>query len=448
MDRTQRLIHPVVAGAIALLAVNDHVLKPRWPGPVTGKLSDMAGLFALAVVVAVLVGGGDHAEGSGHRRRSTSALAATGLAFAGLKLVPALATLAAPVLGGTTATDPTDLIALAVLYPAHRFVRSQRTPADPVRSQRTTADPVRSQRTAAAGGLQVLAATLALTAGTFSVTATSCIDAEGVAGFALVPDGVVAGLGRPGALGSADSDRYLSTDGGRTWAIYDPPALTAATPTLVAQQQICVDGTRCYRVVDNDRVEERDAEGAWHTAFTFTDEQIRRMRLRADSCSGRGEPEQQFASLTPTGPTSPSDPNLPTVLVSMGTQGVLRLDPESGRWERFAVGRAEPLSLRGPSWMADLSKLPLLFLLITPALYLVHRTRRPRRQRIVLAAVATVVAAAIGLAALGVLVVTFGAADYAVFGASVAALSITAFLVSLGVALRPPPRGDEAPAGR
>ena len=25
--------HPLVVGAVAVLAVNDHVLKPRWPNP-------------------------------------------------------------------------------------------------------------------------------------------------------------------------------------------------------------------------------------------------------------------------------------------------------------------------------------------------------------------------------------------------------------------------------
>ena len=122
----------------------------------------------------------------------------------------------------------------------------------------------------------------------------------------------------------------------------------------------------------------------------------------------------------------------------MATQGILRLDPDTGRWDRIAVGPAEPLSLRGPSWLADLSKLPLLFLLITPALYLVNRRRRPRRQRIVLAAVATGVALAIGLATLGVVIITLGSLDYATFGTAVAVLSVTAFVVSLGVALRPP----------
>lgn len=434
MDRTQRLTHPAIVGAVAILAVNDHVLKARGPNLITGKLSDLAGLFVAATVAAVLVG--PH-----HRRWSALAVAGTGLGFAALKLVPAVALAAAPVLGGVTTTDPTDLVALAVLYPALQLVRSQRTPPDPVRSQRTRAP-------------EVLAATLALTAGTFSVTATSCLEADRVTGFALVPDGIVAGVGDPLSHG-APEDGYLSTDGGETWTVYQPPA-NAVAPALVQRTEICLDDARCFRVVENNRVEEQDGpNGAWHTAFAFTDEQIRRMELRTDSCSGRGDPAQMFAFLTPTGPTSPSDPNRPTVLVAMGSQGILRLDPDDpddpddqtgSRWDRLPVGSAEPLSLRGPAWLADLSKLPILFLLITPALYLVHRTRRPRRQRIVLAVAATVVAAAIGLATLGVLIVTLGTADYAIFGTSVAVLSTAAFLVSLAIALRPP-RGD-APAPR
>ncbi len=38
------LIHPVVVLAVVVLAVNDHWAKQRWPGLITGKLSDVAGL--------------------------------------------------------------------------------------------------------------------------------------------------------------------------------------------------------------------------------------------------------------------------------------------------------------------------------------------------------------------------------------------------------------------
>ena len=42
------LLHPAFLVALATLVVNDHLLKDAFPGVVTGKLSDFAGLFAWA----------------------------------------------------------------------------------------------------------------------------------------------------------------------------------------------------------------------------------------------------------------------------------------------------------------------------------------------------------------------------------------------------------------
>jgi hypothetical protein len=44
------LAHPALAGPVAVLVVNDHVLKVRLPGWWTGKLSDLAGVFPVAAV--------------------------------------------------------------------------------------------------------------------------------------------------------------------------------------------------------------------------------------------------------------------------------------------------------------------------------------------------------------------------------------------------------------
>ncbi len=48
------LLHPVPLAAIGVLLLNDHVLKAAYPGLVTGKLSDVAGLvfFPLFLVSA------------------------------------------------------------------------------------------------------------------------------------------------------------------------------------------------------------------------------------------------------------------------------------------------------------------------------------------------------------------------------------------------------------
>src|SRR6516225_7391004 len=49
------LAHPLTAGALVLLVVNDHVLKAVRPGWVTGKLSDAAGLVLAPALFGVLL---------------------------------------------------------------------------------------------------------------------------------------------------------------------------------------------------------------------------------------------------------------------------------------------------------------------------------------------------------------------------------------------------------
>ncbi len=47
--------HPVSLAALAALIVNDHWAKARWPGLVTGKLSDFAGLILTPVVLVASI---------------------------------------------------------------------------------------------------------------------------------------------------------------------------------------------------------------------------------------------------------------------------------------------------------------------------------------------------------------------------------------------------------
>jgi hypothetical protein len=53
------LLHPVPLVALATLILNDHVLKQRYPGWVTGKLSDVAGMvfFPLFLLAVIDIGG-------------------------------------------------------------------------------------------------------------------------------------------------------------------------------------------------------------------------------------------------------------------------------------------------------------------------------------------------------------------------------------------------------
>lgn len=173
------LARPWFFAAVALLALNDHVFKAAWPGWMTGKLSDFAGLVVVGTLASVLIG------------RTWGTLLA-GAAFIALKTVPGVAELAAPLLGGVTRRDPSDLIALAVLAAVWWALRS-------------TPEPASIRRGWSALGL--IAAVLA-------TSATS-----------QAPPHYVSLASAPGAIyasvdpGDGFDHVYLATtDGGRTWA--------------------------------------------------------------------------------------------------------------------------------------------------------------------------------------------------------------------------------------
>ena len=113
------LLHPLALAAIALLVVNDHVLKAHYPGWLTGKLSDVAGLVFFPLLLRALLAPIVHlARSIGRERLLIACVALTALAFAAIKLVaPATAAceqVLGALLGGrvTIVRDPTDLLAL------------------------------------------------------------------------------------------------------------------------------------------------------------------------------------------------------------------------------------------------------------------------------------------------------------------------------------------------
>lgn len=125
-------MHPVTLAAVAVLVVNDWVLKSYWPRgfahAITGKLSDIAGLaFAPVVLTAaiglVLAGAarlGVRVDPSLTRRRLLLSIAATGAGFIAVKLSPAAADAVVRALShlGRPAAiylDRTDLLTLPAL---------------------------------------------------------------------------------------------------------------------------------------------------------------------------------------------------------------------------------------------------------------------------------------------------------------------------------------------
>lgn len=80
------LLHPVSLAAIALLVVNDHVLKAAWPGLVTGKLSDVAGLVFFPLLLAAVAQ--QVRPALPLRRTALMCALLTALVFAAIKLSP------------------------------------------------------------------------------------------------------------------------------------------------------------------------------------------------------------------------------------------------------------------------------------------------------------------------------------------------------------------------
>ncbi len=443
------LLHPYLVIALAILVANDHWWKSRWPGPVTGKLSDFAGPVVVAFAIAAVTG----------RRRL--AVTVTALGFTALKLSPTVAALAAPVLGGVTRTDPTDLVGLVALVPAWFLLG--RAGIDPSRQPDPATTPTR--RLPAPPSLTGRARTAALVVITpimvFSVTATSCVETTpAFIGLFEVDDGVVAQLGDD--LGEPFA-YHLSADGGRTWTEVavadlpgtggglDPSSIQAGDP--IQETEVCLDDGRCFRAIEGSRIEVRD-DADWVTSFEFTDEQVERMQARADGCSGTDRVDQFYASLVVTdaeGPADDADADTDadadadaageevggqTVIATMGPQGVIRLDPATGDWERIGVGTYEPISHFGPRWLLQLIFTPFVAIIASPLLLLINRRRSVSRNRRALAVILNIVGA-LSVFALAVVVVffSFGSADYAWTGLGTLAVTILVFLVAVAMLL-------------
>jgi hypothetical protein len=117
------LLHPVALAAIAVLAVNDHWGKAAFPGWLTWKLSDFAGLLFFPLLLQGLV---ELVTRRPDRRVLVASAIATALVFALVKTTPfvevyrwGLGLLQAPIRGAwrpvVVVQDPTDLVALPMV---------------------------------------------------------------------------------------------------------------------------------------------------------------------------------------------------------------------------------------------------------------------------------------------------------------------------------------------
>ena len=123
------LLHPLPIAAIALTALNDHLLKLSGllPAVVTGKMSDVAGLFFFPIAVVTAARAARLRFGrrwSGDGWEPTAVALATAIVFTVCKLSPAICRWLSAVL--IVVPDPTDLLALPAIACAWWWVSRRR----------------------------------------------------------------------------------------------------------------------------------------------------------------------------------------------------------------------------------------------------------------------------------------------------------------------------------
>jgi hypothetical protein len=255
--------HPVTVTAVVVLALNDRLLKAAYPGLVTGKLSDVAGLVVAPALLAAVIGLA--LPWPPDRAVTASSVAVTGIGFtltkgtvAGAEFASAAWSLLWP---SHVRADPTDLLALPALCLAWWVWRRTQDAPIPERA-------VRLFRVCVALPLAVLAV-----AGTSAITYTTV-------------ERVWVGDGRLYASGSGVN--HTSGDG-ITWTRveplrdYGPPVIPPPTeappkkvppPSTVARQS-CVHSSsqHCFRVVSGRLAVDESTDGArtWRRAWEVSE---------------------------------------------------------------------------------------------------------------------------------------------------------------------------------
>lgn len=247
------LAHPGSVLALVVLVLNDHVLKQAWPGWVTGKLSDVAGLVVAPLLLAALL------TLVRTPRAMPVALVATGAGFVICKTSAAGAAMTSSVwslLGTPTMirADVTDLVALPALYAAWRIQRTASASAG-TGWRRTVA---------------VAVGTALLPVGVLATSATSCSESEGITVVGVV-EGDFTGPPR-GAEKRLTGGSYgagFSIDGQGTFRDVD---FEVADGRLSVTDSTCA-GDLCWRLKGEEAVEvSRDGGDTWELEAELTEE--------------------------------------------------------------------------------------------------------------------------------------------------------------------------------
>lgn len=303
---------------VALLALNDHVLKARFGNWWTGKLSDLVGPVVVATLIAIPLG-------------RTVGVVAAGLGFAALKTVPGVAELAAPLLGGVTLRDATDLIGLVALLPAWRLMAGTETGTDAPHRTR----PRPHLRPSPNRGKRRVLQTVGLIAAVMATTATSDTEPPSVSRLEVFEGTLYASVWSDyDSYENRGASWHVSTDGGLSWEPTRPPWRLRQIPRDQAPAEACRSDGWCFRSTGSE-IQERSPSGGWRGSYSLTWDQRRLLSHRTGGSAPRYGP-----------PIIAPVQSGEHVVTSAGSEGVVVLDTE-GRWHRRGVGGAGPTDISG-----------------------------------------------------------------------------------------------------
>ncbi|MGC4773041.1 hypothetical protein ACLQ25_29215 [Micromonospora sp. DT44] len=331
------LCHPVTLLALVVLLLNDRLWKAAYPGLVTGKLSDVAGLVLAPPLVAVLLT--LLVLRLPARTAALVGLVAVGAGFAVVKssgYAAELASSAWTALAGPSLVraDRTDLFTLPALGLAWwSWTRSR-------------ARPVR-RRTARLVRLLVV-----LPPAVLAVAATSAAWFPYALGTTMLD-------GRPAISvggGSEDASYWPDDPADGQWAVSDDGAVTWRNATVdetgrlnsqdSPRQRACApeDPRRCYRVIPGHlRVEQSDDAGVtWQVAWEVPDPQRDALAQRY---AAPGDARRHFSSRELV--VYPHLGGGHEVLVANGRDGFLRRLSDGG-WRRVGFLGAQPSATDPP----------------------------------------------------------------------------------------------------
>ncbi len=314
--------HPATLLSIALLLLNDHLLKALAPSWITGKLSDFAGLFFFPFIVAALLS--LLLEKARLSVRQIGALAFTLVAAGFLLLKTAVSfnalagELVSAVLGrpAAFALDLTDLIALAALIPAWGLW--------------STRGQAPNRRFAYA----------ALCIGALAAVATSPAPMPASVDFLVYDSGVI--------YASVENyTAYRSLDYGQTWIPCNDnecPAVPGINMPRRLPITVCDPDSPqyCFRITGKATIEQSTDGGKnWSVGWQYPPARM--------PYFGRNGESPKLDQITPRDILLVSGPQH-FVLVAMGQAGVLRRGLPDGRWERVHVSYTSPVSYTAPDY--------------------------------------------------------------------------------------------------